>query len=89
MAYSEGISGIPVSEFIAVRKTPQCHGLKEIDSIWVILKDSKSWGEKKEERKLDTSRKRYVRAANTNTLVKQTPNHAHDLVSKPASELKS
>ncbi len=47
-----------------------CQGLKEIDSIWVILKESKSWGEKKEERKLDTLRKRYVRAANTNTLVK-------------------
>ncbi len=29
-------------------------GLKEIDSIWVILKEFKSWEEKKEERKLDT-----------------------------------
>ncbi len=28
-----------------------CQDLKEIDSIWVILKESKSWGEKKEERK--------------------------------------
>ena len=27
----------------------------------MILKESKSWGEKKEERKLDTSRKRYTR----------------------------
>ncbi len=35
-------------------------GLKDIDSIWVILKDSKSWGEKKEERKLDTLRKKYT-----------------------------
>ena len=33
---------------------------KEIDSIWVILKESKSWGEKKKERKLDTSRKKYT-----------------------------
>ena len=62
-----------------------CHGLKEIDSIWVILKEFKSWGEKKEERKLDTLRKRYVRATNTNTLAKpfrfpqqQTHDHAHD-----------
>ncbi len=38
-----------------------CQGLKEKDSIWVILKESKSWGEKKEERKLDTSWKRYTR----------------------------
>ncbi len=38
-----------------------CQGLKEIDSIWVILKESISWGEKKEERKLDTSWKRYTR----------------------------
>ncbi len=36
-----------------------CQGLKEIDSIWVILKESKSWGEKKEERKLDTSCSKY------------------------------
>ncbi len=36
-------------------------GLKEIDSIWVILKESKSWREKKKKRKLDTSRKRYTR----------------------------
>ena len=57
----------------------QYQGLKEIDSIWAILKESKSWGEKKEERKLDTSRKRYVRAANTNTLVKQTHDLAPDL----------
>ena len=52
-------------------------GLKEIDSIWVILKEPKSRGEKKVERKLDASRKRYVRAANTNTLV-QTHDHALD-----------
>ncbi len=38
-----------------------CQGLKEIDMIWVILKKSKSWGEKKEERKLDISWKRYMR----------------------------
>ena len=42
-----------------------CQGLKGIDSIWVILKESQSWGERKEERKLNTLRKRYVRAANT------------------------
>ena len=35
----------------------------------MILKESKSWREKKEERKLDISRKRYVRDANTNRLV--------------------
>lgn len=47
-----------------------CRGLKEIDSIWVILKESKKLRrERKKERKLDTSRKGYVRAANTNTLV--------------------
>ena len=67
------------SRYLRIIKTPRqdkvirafrlCQGLKEIDSIWVILKESKSWGKKKEERKLDTSRKRYVRAANTNTLV--------------------
>ena len=63
-----------------IRAFRLCQGLKEIDSIWVILKESKSWGEKKEERKLDTLRKgyvrAYVRAANTNTLVKQT--HDYD-----------
>ena len=40
-------------------------GLKEIDLIWVILKESKSWGEKKKEKSLDILRKRYVYAANT------------------------
>ena len=39
----------------------RCQGLKEIDSIWVILKESKSWGEKEEERTLDTTGKRYTR----------------------------
>ena len=61
--------------YLRIIKTPRqdkmtaafklCQGLKEIDSIWVILKESKSWGEKKEERNLDTLRKRYLRAANT------------------------
>ncbi len=46
-----------------------CQGFKEIDLIWVILKKSNSWGEKKEERKLDTLRKRYLRTANTNPLL--------------------
>ena len=42
-----------------------CQGLKEIDLIWLILKESTSWREKKEERNLDTLQKRYMRAANT------------------------
>ena len=50
-----------------------CQGLKKIDSIWVILKESQSWGEKKEERNLDTLRKRYVRAANTKHASKTNP----------------
>lgn len=32
-----------------------CQYLKKIDSIWVILKKSKSWKIKKEERNLDKS----------------------------------
>ena len=50
-----------------------CQGLKEIDSIWVILKEFKSWGEKKEEKNLDTLRKRYMRAANTKHISKTNP----------------
>ena len=37
-----------------------CQGFKKIYLIWVILKESKSQGEKKEERKLDTLQKRYM-----------------------------
>ena len=48
-------------------------GLKEIDLIRVILKESKSWEEKKKEKSLDTLRKRYVRAANTKHASKTNP----------------
>ena len=48
-----------------------CQGLKEIDSIWIILKESKSREERKEERKLNILRKKYMYTTNTNTLVKQ------------------
>lgn len=48
-----------------------CQCLKEIYLICVILKEFKSWRKKKEERKLDTFRKKYVRIANTNMLEKQ------------------
>lgn len=40
-----------------------------------MLKESKILGEKKEERRQDTMRERYLRAANTNTIVKQTSDH--------------
>ena len=49
------------SRYLRIIKTPHqdkiivafrlCQGLKEIDSIWVILKESKSWREKKKEKK--------------------------------------
>ena len=50
-----------------------CQGLQEIDLIWVILKKSKSWGEKKEEKNLDTLQKRYMHAANTKYASKTNP----------------
>ena len=75
------------SRYLHIIKTPYqdkmlaafrlCQGLKEIDLIWVILKESKSWGEKKEERNLDTLQKRYVRAANTKHASKQTRDYDH------------
>ena len=39
--------------------------------IWVILKKSKNWREKEEERTLDTFCKKYIRAANTKYASKQ------------------
>ncbi len=48
------------SDLDSEKEDDHCQGLKEIDSIWVILKESKSWGEKKVERKLDILRKRYM-----------------------------
>ena len=42
-----------------------CQSLKDIDSIWVILKKSKNWREKKEKRNLDILQKRYMRTTNT------------------------
>lgn len=37
-----------------------CQGLKEIESIWVILKESINWGEKKEESIQNTKKKKYI-----------------------------
>lgn len=47
----------------------------------MILKESKSLGGKKEIRKLDISRKRYIFTINTNILVKQTYGISPDLYS--------
>ena len=52
-----------------IRTFRLCQDLKKIDLIWVILKESKSWEERKEGKKLNTLQKRYVYIANTNTLV--------------------
>lgn len=54
-------------------------GLKEIDSILVILKESKSWKKKKKKRKLDTTQKTYVRNANTNMLFEQIYDYNYTL----------
>lgn len=59
--------------------TCKCQSMKEIDSIMVILKESKSWEKKKKEKKLHTSHKIYVTPANIKTLVKQIYNLAPNL----------
>lgn len=43
-----------------LKKQRLYQNLKKIDLIWVILKEFKSWEEKKEENKLDILQKRYV-----------------------------
>ena len=43
---------------------------KKIDLICMILKESKSWGKKKEERNLDILQKRYIHATKTKHVTK-------------------